>query len=156
MKYLKKNFNYLVFLFSILTFIGGILEILYVLVFRQKFRVGGFFHAPIRPIYGFGGLLLYFLPNKIKKNNSLLFISSLIICTIFEYISSYLIEIIFNKHIWNYSKFMFNINGRVCLFHSIIWGVLGIIFYHFIEPFINKLYNINIYEKLYSRSKEKI
>lgn len=72
MKYIKKDFNYYVFLFSILTFIGGILEILYVLVFKQKFRVGGFFHAPIRPIYGFGGLLLYFLPKKVKKNKMLI------------------------------------------------------------------------------------
>lgn len=152
----KVNFNYLIFLFSILTFIGGILEISYVIIFKNRFSVGGFFHAPIRPIYGFGGLLLYLLPKKLKSNNILLFISSFIVCTIFEYLSSFLIEIIFDKVLWNYSKFAFNINGRICLQHSIIWGFLGVIFYHFIEPFIFKLYNINISDKLSFRSRKNI
>ena len=60
--------------------------------------------------------------------------SSFVICSIFEYLTSYLLEIVFNKIIWNYSNFFFNINGRICLLHSIIWGVLGVIFIKVIEP----------------------
>ena len=142
MKSEEKNnsFAYIIFLYFFLSVIGGILEISYMLIFKQKFVVGGFFHAPIRPIYGFGGLIIYFLPQFLKKNDIILFMSSFVVCSIFEYLTSYFIEIVFNKIIWNYSNFTFNINGRICLIHSTIWGVLGILFYHLVEPLIYKLY----------------
>ena len=137
---MKYRFKYLIFLFIILSFLGGILEISYMLLIEHRFVIGGFFHAPIRPIYGFGGLLLFFMPAVLKKSNFLIFMSSFVICSIFEYLTSYLLEIIFNKIIWNYSNFFFNINGRICLLHSIIWGVLGVLFIKVIQPKIYRLY----------------
>ena len=94
----ETNIGYIIFLFIILSIIGGILEILYMLVVRNKFVIGGFFHVPLRPIYGFGGLLLYILPINLKKNDFILFMSSFVVCSIFEYISS---KISKDKK-WNY------------------------------------------------------
>lgn len=146
---LKRNcydIKYMVFMFCFLSIIGGILEISYMLIVEQRFVIGGFFNAPIRPIYGFGGVIIYLLPKRLKKNKICIFFSSLITCSIFEYLSSFFIEMIFNKQMWNYSNFLFNINGRVCLLHSMIWGILGIVFITKIEPFIEKSYN-NIFDK---------
>lgn len=146
----KNSVGYIIFLFTLLSIIGGILEISYMLIFEQRFVVGGFFHAPIRPIYGFGGLILYFLPQVLKKNDIILFMSSFVVCSFFEYITSYLLEMCFNRVIWDYTNFIFNINGRICLLHSTIWGILGILFYHIIEVKIYQLYNkikINIFHK---------
>ena len=137
----SNNYGYIIFLFVLLSIIGGILEISYMFIVEQRFVVGGFFHAPIRPIYGFGGLLLYLLPKSLKKNDFILFMSSFVVCSFFEYISSYLIEILFNMKIWDYSNFLFNINGRICLLHSCIWGILGVIFNRRVELVINKMYN---------------
>ena len=64
---MKYRFKYLIFLFIILSFLGGILEISYRLLIEHRFVIGGFFHAPIRPIYGFGGLLLFLMPSVLKK-----------------------------------------------------------------------------------------
>lgn len=140
MKLKINNIGYIIFLFVSLSIIGGILEILYMLIVEQRFTVGGFFHLPIRPIYGFGGLLLYLLPINLKKNDFILFMSSFVVCSIFEYLSSLFLEIVFNRVMWNYSDFIFNINGRICLIHSIIWGLLGLIFYHLVEPLLIKTY----------------
>lgn len=138
----ENNIGYIIFLFIILSIIGGILEILYMLVVKNKFVIGGFFHVPLRPIYGFGGLLLYILPINLKKNDFIIFMSSFVVCSIFEYISSMFIEYVFDRVIWNYSDFIFNINGRICLIHSIIWGLLGLLFFHVVEPLTIKLYMV--------------
>ena len=44
---------------------------------------------------------------------------------------------IFGTISWDYSKKMFNINGRINLFHSVLWGLLGLLFYYMILPMIN-------------------
>lgn len=152
----KINWFYLLFMFNLLAIFGGILEIMYMLVFEQRFVIGGFFSAPVRPIYGFGGLLLYFMPEYFKKNNISIFLASSVICSIFEYITSYLLELVCNIKIWDYSNFLFNIHGRVCLLHSCIWGMLGICFINYIEPLILKLYTrINTTRLNYRKSGEK-
>lgn len=142
----RYDIKYIIFMFCFMSIIGGILEIGYMLIVEQRFVIGGFFNAPIRPIYGFGGLIIHLLPMKLKRNKIYIFLSSLIACSAFEYLSSFIIETFFNKPMWDYSNFLFNINGRVCLLHSVIWGILGIIFVIKIEPFIEKCYN-NIFEK---------
>jgi len=153
----KINWFYVLFLFNLLAIIGGILEIMYMLVFKQRFVIGGFLSAPFRPIYGFGGLLLYFMPQYLKKNNIFIFLSSLVICSIFEYITSFLLELFCHIKIWDYSKFMLNINGRICLLHSCIWGILGICFIIYIEPLILKLYkNLSTTRLNYRKSGGKI
>lgn len=152
MKFVLKNNDYnliyMLFLFIFLSIIGGILEISYMLIVEERFVIGGFFNAPIRPIYGFGGLILYLLPKILKENKTKIFISSFITCSIFEYISSFFLEKMFNKKFWDYSKFLLNINGRICLLHSIIWGFLGIVFISIIEPYIFKMYGVIRQKKL--------
>ncbi len=139
----KDNMNkieYYILLFYIFSFLGGILEISYSLIFRDKLVWGGFMYGMLRPIYGFGSLILYFIPKYFRKNFLIAFISSTIIGSIYEYFSSYILEILFNKRWWNYSNFFLNINGRICLLNSICWGILGIIFYYMLEPLTKKVF----------------
>lgn len=39
---------------------------------------------------------------------------------------------------WDYSNELFNINGRICLVFSIVWGIIGLIFVDKIHPFIKE------------------
>ena len=103
--------------------------------------MGGKEPVDIVPIYGFGALILYFIGKKFNKNIFETFISSLIICTIFEYISSFILEVLFHHLWWDYSNFFFNINGRVCLSISLCWGLLGVVFIEIIEPLLYKIYS---------------
>ena len=57
--------------------------------------------------------------------------------SLIEYICSYMQQSIFGTISWDYSKKMFNINGRINLFHSVLWGLLGLLFYYMILPMIN-------------------
>ena len=136
-----KKVLYLVFIFFTSALLGGLIEILYQIILRGSFKLGGFLYGPIRPIYGWGALLLHIIGRKFNKNIFNIFISSLIICTLFEYVSSIILEMLFHHMWWDYSSFMFNINGRVCLIISLGWGMLAVIFNKLIEPLILKVYN---------------
>jgi predicted membrane protein len=63
-----------------------------------------------------------------KFSNSLaIFSLALIICSTIEYLSSYVMEKLFNARWWDYSKKPFNINGRICLKNALCFGVMGLI-----------------------------
>lgn len=139
---------YIIFLFFVGALIGGLAETVFVYLMFNKFYIGGFMYGPWRPIYGLGCLLLYLITKKIKGNDLKVFLSCAIICSVFEYLSSVILEIIFNKRWWDYSNVFLNLNGRICLIISIIWGVVGLIFLKKLEPFVRKVFqNITIKKK---------
>ena len=128
-------------LFISFSFIGWASEVTYVGFFStHKFINRGFLHGPICPIYGVGGILILSLPQIILKSWILLFVSSMILCTIVEYFASWILEKIFHMKWWDYSKYRFNIHGRVCLLNSLLFGVLSILIVYFVEPFILKFW----------------
>ena len=56
--------------------------------------------------------------------------------TIVEYLSSWILEKLFHTRWWDYSHYKFNIHGRVCLLNSVLFGVLGVVIIHFIQPHV--------------------
>ncbi|MBS5922562.1 MAG: putative ABC transporter permease, partial [Clostridium perfringens] len=71
-----------------------------------------------------------------KSNVILVFILGIIITSVLEYITSFLLEAIFHTKWWDYSKHKFNIHGRVCLLNSTLFGILSVILVEFINPII--------------------
>ena len=71
-----------------------------------------------------------------KSNIILVFILGIIITSVLEYITSFLLEAIFHTKWWDYSKHKFNIHGRVCLLNSTLFGILSVILVEFINPII--------------------
>ena len=130
-------------LFIIFSFIGWCSEVLYVGIFYEhKFVNRGFLHGPICPIYGFGGCAIMLLPPKILSTWVPLFFLSMFLCSVVEYFISWLLEKLFNTLWWDYSHYKFNINGRVCLLNSLLFGAMGILSVHFVIPPI--LYVLNL------------
>jgi len=46
-------------------------------------------------------------------------------------------EKIFENKWWDYSDQKFNLNGRICLLNSFLFGILGLTLVYFINPFIS-------------------
>ena len=110
----------------------------------------GFLYGPLCPIYGFGGIILILINDLIsKKSNSIIikFITMFLIMTVFEYLVSLVFELIFGIRWWDYTAEFLNINGRVCLMFSLIWGLVGVIFIKFFYNPIQKII-IKIREKI--------
>lgn len=136
-------FKYL-FIFCLFSSIGWILEVLYRSRQEKKFVNPGFMSGCTLPIYGFGAVIMYIICNLFSKINSnykviLIFILSVIMLTILEYISGYLLLKLFSIRLWDYSDKKLNIKGFVCIYFSCIWGILSLVFYYLFYPHINSL-----------------
>lgn len=138
------NLEVYILLFFIYSFIGWIIEVCYTYIVDHKLINRGFLIGPLCPIYGWGCILMTILLNKYTDNLLLLFFMSIVIATLLEYITSYLMEKLFNARWWDYSHNKFNINGRVCAETMIPFGIFGCVVTKIVNPFfINIIENSN-------------
>lgn len=128
-------------LYLVYSFLGWLLEVIITFYSINKFVNRGFLIGPYCPIYGTGSLLIIILLKKYENDIVALFTMSFVICSIIEYISSFLMEKLFNTRWWDYSERKFNLNGRVCLDNLIAFGALGVILMRFVNPVIINFLN---------------
>lgn len=134
---------YLYFLyFLIFAFLGWVVETFYSVYELGHFTKRGFLHGPICPIYGFGALILITFFSQYKKKNMKLFIYASVIFSVFEYIVSYAMDALFATKWWDYTNEFLNLNGRISIFYSLVWGIAAILFVNVIYPFFKKRINI--------------
>lgn len=134
----RENGKNLLMYFYVYAFIGWVMETVYAFLVHKHFVNRGFLFGPLCPIYGFGAVLLILSLNSSKGNPIKEFFISAIAFTIFEYMASYVLEVLFGLRWWDYTNDFMNLQGRVSIAYSIIWGVMGIILIEGIHPFINK------------------
>ncbi len=128
---------YLFLLFFIYSVAGYIVEVIAVSISLKKFTYSrGFLIGPYIPIYGMGALCMTKLLSAYQDDLLILFVMSVLSCTILEYFTSYIMEKIFKLRWWDYSHMSFNINGRVCLTNSVLFGIGGVMITKFINPTI--------------------
>ena len=133
------NLSLYFLLFIIYSFIGWIMEIIFTLYKDKILFNRGFLMGPYCPIYGSGCILIILLLNRYVNDPVVLFIMSMVICSVLEYITSWLMEMLFKARWWDYSDRKFNINGRICLEALIPFGLLGCLLMYVINPFISGL-----------------
>ena len=100
-----------------------------------------FLYGPFCAIYGLGAVVMILCLQPFKKNNNTLFLGGFVAGSVIEYLVSLIGELIFHVIWWDYSDMPLNINGRVCVYFSIFWGLLGIYLVSYINPKIDKLIN---------------
>ena len=64
---------------------------------------------------------------------------SMFVCTTLEYITSFLMEKIFNMRWWDYSKMPYNLNGRICLKNSLLFGIGGMVIVYMTQPVVGNI-----------------
>ena len=139
-----ERFYYNSLIFILFSFIGWIIETIY--HFSKGIFVNrGFLTGPFCIIYGFSALIILKLYEKIKIKNkalkaTILWLSIFVSCSIFEYLTSYIIESLYGIRLWDYTGYSYNINGRIRLITSIAWSNCGLVLVYLIKPFIDKLY----------------
>jgi uncharacterized membrane protein len=125
--------------FSIMAFVGWIIETVYRSSGEKKFVNAGFLSGPFLPIYGFGAVLLTSINTEVQKFHGIIsWIITLLSPTVLEYFGSWVMEKIFKLKLWDYNNERFNLHGRICLKFSIIWAFLAVIHLLVIQPMIFK------------------
>lgn len=138
------DFYTLFIYFIIYSFLGWVIETIYCSLAEKRYVPRGFLNGPLTPIYGFGAIGLIFLLQDIKTV-SLVFLSGVVATSFLEYVASYLLELIFDMHWWDYYGDKYNLNGRIKLKNSILFGILSIILMYFIHPLVINLLSMLSY-----------
>lgn len=135
--------------FFIYCFLGWVYESTYVSLKQRQWVNRGFLNGPVIPIYGCVATLLYlafFNEDMISVTERgdiqsilIIFFAGLLLASLFEFVTSWLMEKLFHAKWWDYSNIPLNIQGRICLPVSIFWGFLSIVMAEFIQPRMTKL-----------------
>jgi len=113
---------------------GWVCETFWCSVGARKAVNRGFLSGPWCPIYGFGSLFILLLAVLIKSSPVLVFLISMVVTSILEYLTGWLLEALFHTRWWDYSGRRFNLKGRICLRNSILFGLMGLVITYFLGP----------------------
>ena len=118
------------------SFLGWVCETVYCSIGQRKFVNRGFLNGPLCPVYGFGAMAVLFFLRPVRENLLVLYLSGVLVTSVIEYITGFLLEKLFATKWWDYSTYRFNIHGRVCLRNSLMFGVLSVIAARVIDPVV--------------------
>lgn len=93
----------------------------------------GFLLGPLCPIYGIGAVCCYLALWHIE-NPAMVFLVSAILCCALEYLVSYTMEKMFHARWWDYTKYPFQLNGRICLYGALAFGSGCFFVKFFVQP----------------------
>lgn len=125
--------------FIIYSFFGWVCECMYCSLPAKKFINRGFLRGPYCPIYGCGAVCIILLLEPYTGNALLVFCLGVVITSALEYITSWAMEALFHTKWWDYSKRFANINGRICLRNSILFGILCLVVMYIVHPLTKDL-----------------
>lgn len=135
---MRESIYYFILYFFIYGFLGWCTEVAFAACKERRFVNRGFLNGPICPIYGIGvGVVVQFL-SGFQSNFILLYLTSIVLVTVLEWLTGFILEKVFHNKWWDYSNMPFNLNGYVCLLFSLIWGVACVVIVDFIHPLIHK------------------
>lgn len=131
------------FIFCLFSVVGWILEFGFRSITTKKIVNPGFMSGCVVPLYGFGVVILNLLCNlfvRVETNYKIIviFILSVILLSVLECVTGYILLKFFNLRLWDYSSSKLNYKGFICAEFSLIWGFLALVFYIFIFPWINE------------------
>lgn len=106
---------------------GWCLEVCYHVVTQGKFVNRGFLNGPACPIYGFGMIIVIICLLPLRDNKLLMFAGSIVLATLLELVTGFLLEKLFHERWWDYSKEPFNFHGYICVKFSLEWGIACLI-----------------------------
>lgn len=120
---------------------GWVFETIYCTAITHKWANRGFLFGPICPIYGVGGLAISCILELFARFDGDLkwwhiYILSAVGSAIMEFITSWVLEKLFHAYWWDYSERRFNIQGRVCLGNTLLFGIAGLVVIYGIYPFM--------------------
>ncbi len=110
-------------LFFIYSFIGWILETITSGIKQKRFVNRGLVNLPFCALYGSAAIFISYFGHEL--DGIWLYIGSVILATVFEWVAGHLIERFYHEKWWDYSNIRFNLDGYICLRMSAIWGALA-------------------------------
>ena len=126
----------LLWTFFVYAFLGWCTEVSFAALTSGRFVNRGFLNGPVCPIYGVGVVIVLFFLEPLRHNFFLLFLGSVLLTSLLEWLTGFVLEKIFHQRWWDYSNEPFNLGGYICLRFSIAWGLACLLVVDVIHPSI--------------------
>ena len=123
-------------IFFVYAFLGWCTEVSYAALRTGKFVNRGFLNGPVCPIYGCGVVVVLVGLTPLKGNFVLLFLGSVVLTSVLELTTGFVLEKLFRQRWWDYSDKPFNLGGYICLEFSIMWGFACLFVVDILHPSI--------------------
>lgn len=137
---LKPDFFFYVWLFFAASVFGWMWEVVLYFFISDSYVNRGFLFGPWLPIYGSGAVMLEMLFHKWRDRTILTFVSSMVLCTLLEYLAGWYLELTWGVKWWDYSQMRWNLQGYICLGSSLFFGIGGVLLVCVIAPLFHSFY----------------
>ena len=132
------SFADLLWLFVIGAFLGDIVETLFCRVTAGVWMSrSSLVWGPFSVVWGLALVLSSVLLRQDKdKSDRYLFVFGTEMGGVYEYVCSAVTELLFGTVFWDYSKFKFNLGGRINLLYCFFWGIAAVIWMRYGYPLV--------------------
>ena len=137
--------------FIVYSVFGWVYESTYCTINEREWENRGFLYGPCCPIYGTGIVSLMLLWSFLQDRGITLawwqvFVIFALGTAVLEYVTSWTLERLFHARWWDYSNMPLNLNGRICVPATLLFGVGGLLtVYVLYEPTMNATASIAVW-----------
>ena len=129
----------LLWFYLLYSFIGWTIGTSVAAVREHRFIDVGFLFGPYCPVYGFGAVAFaVFLP-ELRNHLFFLFLGGVILSSVITFSTGFVLEKIFHRKWWDYSRKRFQFGGYVNLPYTVVWGISAVVCISFINPSLKEL-----------------
>lgn len=128
----------MLWLFIIYSFMGWVAETIAAAFKQKRFANRGMINGPFCVIYGFSALAITFSVSELE--GVWLFVGSLIVATVVEWVAGHLIERWYHERWWDYRNFKWNLDGYISAPTSCVWGLAGFATIRWGNPLFIRVY----------------
>ena len=129
----------LLWFYLLYSFIGWAIGTSVAAVREHRFIDVGFLFGPYCPAYGFGAVAFaVFLP-ELRNHLFFLFLGGVILSSVITFSTGFVLEKIFHRKWWDYSRKRFQFGGYVNLPYTVVWGISAVVCISFINPSLKEL-----------------
>lgn len=129
----------LLFVMMVYSFMGWFYEsTIYSILEQKRLMNRGYFLGPYCPIYSVVSIASLYLLQGVENGLKIVIIGGMTVCVI-EYITSYILEKLFDARYWDYSAYPLNINGRVSVISGLFFGLAVLLLVKVVHPFMMEI-----------------
>ncbi len=132
----------LFWIFYIYSFVGWCAGVAANALRRKRFVNTGFLNLPLCPIYGVIGMAYSIFLPELKHHIFFLILGGSVIAFVLILTTSIILEHVFNRKWWDYSKSRFQFQGYLNLLYMVFFGIAGALCIWFFNPLIANLANM--------------
>ena len=134
------SFIEILLLFFLYSFIGWIYETVAAAVKQKRFVNKGLVNLPFCTLYGGAAIFITVFGSELQ--GIWLYIGSVIMITVFKWVSGRLIERIYHERWWDYSNKRWNIDGYAHLLDSVLLGIAAAAMIKWVNPLLLKAFGM--------------